>query len=34
MLAYTELEKSSSLPICERRQAVSSPQLNQGVSAD
>jgi len=34
MLAYTELEKSSSLPLCERRQAASSPQLKQEVSAD
>jgi hypothetical protein len=34
MLAYTELGKSSSLQLCERRQAASSPHLKQGVSAD
>ena len=34
ILAYTGPEKSGSLPLCERRQAASSPQLKQGVSAD
>ena len=28
------LEKSSSLPLCERREAASSSQLKQGGSAD
>ena len=34
MLAYTGPENSGSLPLCVRRQAASSPQLKQGVSAD